>query len=131
MRRPGHTIAPSVRVIVVDFTDVVLRVELETEFGDEIELRFEIIDVLFLVVHELLEQVAGDVVLDCMAMCRGLLIERPRRHLRGKIAVEHLLDVLPDVERIEYLQIGEAVEEDDALDQLVRAAYTRRPSFLA
>lgn len=83
MRRPGHTIAPSVRVIVVDFTDVVLRVELETEFGDEIELRFEIIDVLFLVVHELLEQVAGDVVLDCMAMCRGLLIERPRRHLRA------------------------------------------------
>src|SRR5262249_47583550 len=55
-----------------------------------------------------------------MAMRRGLLVERARRHLRGKIAVEHLSDVLPDAKRIDYLHVGKTVEEDDALHDLVR-----------
>src|SRR6266516_667854 len=117
--RPGSPRVAALRV-VVGFADVVLSVELETELGDEIELRLEIIDVLFLVVHELLEQVAGDVILDRMAMRGGFLVERPRRHLRRKIAVEHLSDVLPDAKRIDHLHVGKAVEEDDALNDLVR-----------
>ena len=106
-------------VIVVDLADVVLGIELEAELGDEIELGLEKIDVLFLVVHQLLEQVAGDVVLDRVAMGGGLLIERARRHLGREIAVEHLPHVLSDVKRIEHLQVGKAVEKDDALDDLV------------
>ena len=69
----------SVRVIVVGFPHVVLGIKFEPELGDEIELGLEIIDVLFLVVHELLEQVAADVVLDRMTVGRGLLVERARR----------------------------------------------------
>src|SRR5205814_4992819 len=101
--------------VVVGLADMMLRVELDAELGDEIELGLEIVDVLFLVVHELLEQVAGDVILDRMAMRRGFLVKRPRRHLRRKIAVEHLSDVLPDAKRIDHLHVGKAVEEDDAL----------------
>ena len=37
----------------------------------------------------------------------------------GKVDIEDLLDVLPDVQRVEHLHVGEAVEEDDALDELV------------
>ena len=52
-------------------------------------------------------------------MGRRFLIERARRHLRRQIAVQHLFDVLPDVQRVEHLHIREAVEKDDALDELV------------
>src|SRR6266702_3268825 len=48
-----------------------------------------------------------------------LSVERQRRHLRRKIAVEHLSDVLPDAKRIDHLHVGKAVEEDDALHDLV------------
>src|SRR5437870_9330745 len=111
--RAGSPRAPSLRV-VVGFADVVLSVELETELGDEIELRLEIIDVLFLVVHELLEQVAGDVILDRVTMGGGFLVKRARRHFRGEIAVEHLPDVLADVQGIDDLHVGKAVEENDS-----------------
>lgn len=36
---------------VVELADMVLRVELDTELGDELELRLQEVDVLLLVVH--------------------------------------------------------------------------------
>src|SRR5580700_10411621 len=56
-------------------------------------------------------------------MGRRLLVERTGRHFRGKIAVEDLFDVLPDVERIEHLHVGKSVEKNDALDDLVRVLH--------
>ena len=56
--------APAGRRRLLELADVVLGVELEAELGDQVELRFEEVDVLFLVVHQLLEQVARDVILD-------------------------------------------------------------------
>jgi hypothetical protein len=47
--------AASIRLVVVGLADMVLSVELKAQLGDEIELRLEIIDVLFLVVHKLFE----------------------------------------------------------------------------
>src|SRR5262249_53440974 len=60
---------------VVELADVMLGIELEAELAHQIELRLEEVDVLFLVVHQLLEQVAGDVILDRMTMRRRLLVE--------------------------------------------------------
>ncbi len=37
----------------------------------------------------------------------------------GKVAFEDFLDGLADAERIEHLQVGKAVEEEDALDEAV------------
>src|SRR5713226_8966984 len=73
-------------VLVVGLADVMLGVELDAELGNKTELRLEIVDVLFLVVHELLEQVAADVILDRMAVRRGLLIESARGHFRRQVA---------------------------------------------
>jgi len=42
-------------LLAVKLTNMVLSVELQSELGDEIELRFEEIDVFLLVVHQLLE----------------------------------------------------------------------------
>src|SRR6266700_5144598 len=105
--------------VVVELADVMLGVELEAELADEIELGLEEVDVTFLGVHELFEQVAGHVVLHRVAMGRGLLIEGARGIFGRKVAVEHLLDVLADMQRVEHLQVGEAVEEDHSLDDLV------------
>ena len=44
--------------------DMLLGVELKPDAADQVELGLEEIDVMFLVLHQLLEQVAGDVVLD-------------------------------------------------------------------
>src|SRR5262245_38158724 len=97
-----------------------LDIELESELGHKIELRLEKVDVLFLVVHELFEKVARDVVAHRVAVRRRLLIELPRRYFGGEIAIEHLAHVLSDVQRIEDLHIGKSVEENDARNDLVR-----------
>src|ERR1051325_7801712 len=56
-------------------------------------------------------------------MAGGLLIESPRREFRSEIAIEHLFDGLTDVEWVEHLHVGKAIEEDDALDELVRVLH--------
>jgi hypothetical protein len=54
-----------------------------------------------------------------MAVRRRLLVERARVDLRRQVAVQHFFGGLADVQGIEHLHVGKAVEEDDALDQLV------------
>ena len=51
-------------VVLVDLADVMLSVELDSEVADEAELRFKEVDMRFLVVHQLFEQIARDIVLD-------------------------------------------------------------------
>ena len=103
---------PGLRVfILVKLADMVLRIKLKPELGDQIELGFEEVDVFFLIMHEFLEHIARYVIPNRMAMRGGLFIERPRRHLGSEIAVEHLLDVLADVQRIEHLHVRESRQE--------------------
>ncbi len=98
---------------------MVLGVELQPELGDEIELGLEEIDVVLLVGHQLLEQIARHEVLHGGAIGRRLLVEGARADLGREIAVEDFLDVLPDVQRVEHLHVGKTVEEDDAMHELV------------
>src|ERR1700720_624990 len=111
-RRGRKTSALSVFALA-HLADMMLRVELKPEPADEIELRFEEIDVVFLVRHQLLEQVACHIVLRGVAVRRGFLVERAGGNLRRQVAVKHLFDVLTDAEGIEQLQIRETFEEND------------------
>ena len=54
-----------------------------------------------------------------LAIGRGLLVEARASYSACEVALEDFLDVLPDMQRIEHLQVGKAVEEDDALHELV------------
>ena len=47
----------------VELADMVLGVELKAKLGDEVELRFEEIDVVFFVRHKLFEQIASHIIL--------------------------------------------------------------------
>src|ERR1044071_6606579 len=69
-----HT--PNLLFPIFQFADVILRVKLEAELGDEIELGLEEVDVALLVRHQFLEQIARHVVLHRMAMAGGLLVDR-------------------------------------------------------
>ena len=60
--------APGKRCLIVKLADVILRVELDAELIHEVELRFEEVDVSFLVVHQLLEHIARHVILDRVAV---------------------------------------------------------------
>src|SRR5215510_13957023 len=99
---------PLVLVVVLRLADVVLSIELEAEPPYKLKLGFEEIDVILLVLHERFEQVAADVILNGMAVGRGLLVQSAGAHLCGEVAVKHLLDGLTDVQRVENLHIGEA-----------------------
>src|SRR6185312_15445104 len=64
--------------VLVELADVMLGIELKAELGDEIELGFEEVDVVFFVLHQRLKQIARDVVLDHMAVGGGFLVQRTR-----------------------------------------------------
>jgi len=59
---------------------MMLGVELKAELGDEVDLGFKKIDVMFLVVHQLLEEFACHIVLHTVAVGCRLLLKRPRFH---------------------------------------------------
>ncbi len=63
---------------VVQVADVMLGVERKTELVYEVELHFEKFDVLLLFMHQVLEQIAADVILHGMAMRCRLLVQGAR-----------------------------------------------------
>ena len=69
-------------VIALEAADVFLSVKLDANSFDQIELGFEEIDVVFLVRHQLLEQVACYIVPRGVAVRRGFLVERAGGNLR-------------------------------------------------
>jgi hypothetical protein len=100
-------------------SDMLLGVKLEPDPVDQIKLRLEEIDVVFLVPHQVLEQVAGDIILHGMTMRRRLLVQRTCAHLGGEVAIDDLLDVLTDPQGIEHLHVGKAIEKEDAIGEAV------------
>src|SRR5882672_9249636 len=110
-RQPGS--------MLFGFPDMILSVKLKPEAGDKFKLRFEEVDVLLLIAHQFFEQIPGHVILGAMAITRRLLIKGARGHLSRKIAIQYLFDGLPDMQRIEHLHVGKAIEENDAMNELV------------
>src|ERR1700730_10464279 len=93
----------------VRLADMVLRIELVADLGDKIELRLQEVDVTLFVVHQRLEQVARDIVLDPVAMGSRLLVEFTRIQYSLRVALDAFLDVSTDMERFECLHIRKAV----------------------
>ena len=65
------------------------------------------------------EQVAADIVARCLAMRDRPLQLVDRLHLQLEVGTEDLLDRFADPQPAERLEIGQPVEEQDALRQLV------------
>ena len=102
---------------------MLLGIELDADLLDEVDLGLEEVDMAFLVLHQLLEQVLRHPVADALAIGRRLAVEVAGLIFRREVAFEDFLDVLADAQGIENLQVGEAVEEDDALDEAIRVVH--------
>src|ERR1700686_3939812 len=71
-RLAAHT---SASLTLVELANMMLGVELKAELGDEVDLGFKEIDVMFLVVHQLLEEFACHIVLHTVAVGCRLLVK--------------------------------------------------------
>lgn len=74
---------------------------------------------LFFRLQDVLQQVAADVVVHLLAMHDGFAQVLGRLQLQVQVALQHFLGVLADQQLAEVLQVGQAFEEQDALDELV------------
>ena len=86
----------------------------------------ERVDMLFLIVEDLGEQVAADIVADLLAMRDRVLELATASMLELEVGLEDFLDILADAQPAEHLEIGQAVEEQDALGEVGRRASSRR-----
>src|SRR5687767_16039549 len=95
-----------------------LNIVLQPHRLDHVELLLERVDMLLLILQYLGQQVAADIIADALAMLDRLAQLGQRLELQLEIGVEHLLDRLADAEPPETLEIGQALEEEDALGEL-------------
>src|SRR3954466_9349367 len=70
-------------MLALEPADVLLGVKLQPDPPDQVELGFEEVDVVLLVLHQAFEQVARDIVPDLVAIGRRFLIQRAGADLGG------------------------------------------------
>ena len=87
---------------------------------DERQLGFDPVDVLFLRIQDVGEQLAADVVADAFAVGDGFAQQRQRLVFQRQVALQHFARVLADAQLAQHLEVGQAVQEQDALGQFVR-----------
>ena len=74
---------------------------------------------LFGVVENFLQQVARDVIAHGFAVCDAFLDGRLGRHFQAQVARQNLGHVFTDLQLGQVLQVGQAVEHEDAVHQPV------------
>src|SRR5690554_2905848 len=77
------------------------------------------VDMAFFVGEQVSEQVTSDVILDLFAIFDGLDVIIAPVMLDLEVALEHFADVFTNVQFAEVLQVGDAFEKQDAVDQLL------------
>jgi hypothetical protein len=75
--------------------------------------------VLFFRLQDVLEQFARDVVGHLFAIRDRLPQVRMRLHFQLQVAVQRFLHALADQQLAQVLQVGQPIQEQDALDELV------------
>src|SRR4030095_3450054 len=96
-----------------------LQVVLQAHFVDELDLRFEPIDVIFGVVEDFFERLARDVVARLFATRDGTFYRRVRSLLEAEIQAQDFGNVFTDPDLAEVLQIRQTFEEKNAFDEAI------------
>src|SRR6266436_365424 len=110
-------------VLALEPADMLLGVEFKPDPPDQIKLGFEEVDVMLLVLHQALEQIARHVILDAVAVGCRFLVKRAGGNLGGEIAFDDFLDVLADPQGIQHLHVGKSVEEQNPVGEFVRVLH--------
>ena len=77
----------------------------------------------FLVGDQLFEEVLRDIVANTVTVVARLFVEGACVMLSGEVTFKGFLGILPDPQGIQLLQVRMTLEEDDAVDQLVRVVH--------
>src|SRR5690606_30000167 len=96
-----------------------LQVVLQPHLADQFDLRFQIVDVFFGVVQDVLEQVARHVVAHRLAMRDGVFHRGLRALLEPQVTGQDFRHVLADEQLVQVLQVGQAIQHQNTLDQAV------------
>src|SRR5262245_2049776 len=104
-------------------TELLCQVRRFSELVDEPELRLEPIDVFLFTDEHLGEERLGGVVLAIAAQRDGVVEAFHGAVLELEVALELLGDGLSDVERVEALEVRQPLEEQDAIDELLRVLH--------
>src|SRR5271155_5850053 len=96
-----------------------LNVILDADFGDQVELGFDEINVILFRFQDLAKEVASDEVTHDFTTGDAFAQNGQRVLFELKITFENLLHALAYQQLVEILQIGQSVKKEDALDQLV------------
>src|SRR3984893_12703465 len=98
-------------VAVFEPADMFLAVELDGGMFDERRLRFEKIDVLFLIDEQPVIELLGDEVVGGNSIFRRLGVERSRGNLGVEVTAENFLHRLSDPQRVEDLEVRESFQK--------------------
>ncbi len=97
-----------------------LQIILKPDLLDQLHLRLERVDVLFLALHNVDQQVSRDIVLDLFTVTDGVLKVFSSGQLKRQVALQSFSDVLTDKDLVEILEIRQTFEKQDAVDQAIR-----------
>jgi len=95
-----------------------LDVAFEADAVDQLELRLDEIDLVFLAFEDVAKEVARHEIADPLATGDRFAQSRDASLFEAQITFEDFAHVLADQQFVEILEIGQAAEEKDAVDQL-------------
>src|SRR3984893_18967063 len=101
---------------VFEPADMFLAVKLDAELFDELQLRFQKIDMLFLIDEQLVIELLGDEVVGGNAIFRRLGVERSRGNLGVEVTAKNFLNRLSDPQRVEDLEVRESFQKKNSRD---------------
>src|SRR5208337_1597363 len=107
---------PSARSALLKLAGGRLNIVMQGHLVDEAELLLDEVDVFFLALLNVHQQLAGHVVLDGFAMRDRGGVQRMRRHFTLQVALQYLAHVLADEQLAEVLKIRQSLKEQNALD---------------
>src|SRR3984893_9625958 len=99
---------------VFEPANMFLAVELDAELLDELQLRFQKIDVLFLIDEQLVIELLGNEVVGGNAIFRRLGVERSRGNLGVEVTAKNFIHRLSDPQRVEDLEVRESFQKKNA-----------------
>jgi hypothetical protein len=105
-------------VFFVALVKLLSKVILEADFINRVQLAFQVVDMLFLVGENFLEQRTAGVVADFGGDLDGIIQVLDRVYLEGEIAFKLRLDVVADIDLPDIAHVGSSVEEKNAIHQL-------------
>ena len=93
------------------------KIILEADFAYRMQLAFQVVDMLFLVAEDFLEQGTAGVVADFGGDLDGLVQVLDRVYLEREIAFKLRLDVVADINLPNVGHVGSSVEEKNAVHE--------------